>query len=72
MLSIFGVSLVLYFNKILSGSRNFSVSLLFPFFIILNFLHKKESKVICMREFEIIVLQTQSLSIKPFKELKAV
>jgi hypothetical protein len=71
MLSIFGVSLVLYFNKILSGSRNFSVSL-FPFFIILNFLHKKESKVICMREFEIIVLQTQSLSIKPFKELKAV
>jgi hypothetical protein len=35
-------------------------------FIILNFLNKKESKVICMREFEIILLQTQSLSIKPF------
>ena len=46
---------------------NFSVSLiLIPFFIILNFLNKKESKVICMREFEIILLQTQSLSIKPF------
>ena len=26
---------------------------------------KKESKVICMLEFEIILLQTQSLSIKP-------
>jgi hypothetical protein len=39
---------------------NFSVSLiLIPFFIILNFLNKKESKVICMREFEIILLQTQ-------------
>jgi hypothetical protein len=34
------------------------------FFIILNFLNKKESKVICMQEFEIILLQTQSLSIK--------
>ena len=46
---------------------NFSVSLiLVPFFIILNFLNKKESKVICMREFEIILLQTQRLSIKPF------
>ena len=46
---------------------NFSVSLiLIPFFIILNFLNKKESKVICKREFEIILLQTQSLSIKPF------
>ena len=44
-----------------------SVSLiLIPFFIILNFLNKKESKVICKREFEIILLQTQSLSIKPF------
>ena len=43
---------------------NFSVSLIMiPFFIILNFLNKKESKVICMREFEIILLQTQSLSI---------
>jgi hypothetical protein len=39
---------------------------LIPFFIILNFLNKKESKVICMREFEVILLQTQSLSIKPF------
>jgi hypothetical protein len=42
---------------------NFSVSLiLIPFFIILNFLNKKESKVICMREFEIAnsnLLQTQ-------------
>jgi hypothetical protein len=38
---------------------NFSVSLiLIPFFIILNFLNKKESKVICKREFEIILLQT--------------
>ena len=46
---------------------NFSVSLiLIPFFIILNFLNKKESKVICKPEFEIIFLQTQSLSIKPF------
>jgi hypothetical protein len=46
---------------------NFSVSLiLIPFFIILNFLNKKERKVICMREFEIILLQTPSLSIKPF------
>ena len=44
---------------------NFSESLiLIPFFIILNFLNKKESKVICKREFEIILLQTQSLSIK--------
>jgi hypothetical protein len=46
---------------------NFSVLIiLIPFFIrpILNFLNKKESKVICMREFEIILLQTQSLSIK--------
>ena len=47
---------------------NFSVLLiLIPFFIILNFLNKEESKVICMREFEIILLQTQSLSIKPFR-----
>jgi hypothetical protein len=50
---------------------NFSVSLqtliLIPFFIIFNFLNKKESKVyICKREFEIILLQTQSLSIKPY------
>jgi hypothetical protein len=46
---------------------NFSVSLiLIPFFIIFNFLNKKESKVICKREFENILLQTQSLSIKPF------
>ena len=40
--------------------------ILIPFFMILNFLNKKESKVICKREFEIILLQTQSLSIKPF------
>jgi hypothetical protein len=46
---------------------NFSVSLiLIPFFIILNFLKNKESKVICMRELEIILLQIQSLSKKPF------
>jgi hypothetical protein len=46
---------------------NFSVSLiLIPFFIILNFLNKKESKVIWKREIEIILLQTQILSIKPF------
>jgi hypothetical protein len=30
-----------------------------------NVLNKKESKVICMREFEIILFETQSLSIKP-------
>jgi hypothetical protein len=35
--------------------------------MILNFLNKKESKVICKREFEIILLQTQSLSINHFK-----
>jgi hypothetical protein len=34
------------------------------FYYISNFLNKKESKVICKREFEIILLQTQSLSIK--------
>ena len=43
---------------------NFTVSLMIPFFMILNFLNKKESKVICKREFEIILLQIQSLSIK--------
>jgi hypothetical protein len=51
------------------AAYNFSVSLILiqiPFFMILNFLNKKESKVICKREFEIILLQTQSLSIKPF------
>ena len=49
------------------AAYNFSVSLiLIPFFMILNFLNKKESKVICKREFEIILFQTQSLSIKPF------
>jgi hypothetical protein len=42
----------------------FRVSLiLILFFIIVNFLNKKESKVICMREFEITLLQAQSLSI---------
>ena len=48
---------------------NFSVHvslILISFFIILNFLNKKESKAICKREFEIILLQTQSLSIKLF------
>jgi hypothetical protein len=51
------------------AAYNFSVSLiLIPFFIILNLLNKKESKVICMREFEIILLQTQSLSIKPLNK----
>jgi hypothetical protein len=34
--------------------------ILILFFIILNFLNKKERKVICMREFEIILLQTQN------------
>jgi hypothetical protein len=51
------------------AAYNFSVSLILiqiPFFMILNFLNKKESKGICKREFEIILLQTQSLSIKPF------
>jgi hypothetical protein len=38
------------------AAYNFSVSLiLIPFFMILNFLNKKESKVICKREFEIIL-----------------
>ena len=36
------------------------------FYYIDFFIYKKESKVVCMREFEIILLQTQSLSIKPF------
>jgi hypothetical protein len=49
------------------AAYNFSVSLiLIPFFMVLNFLNEKESKDICKREFEIILLQTQSLSIKPF------
>jgi hypothetical protein len=53
--------------KLNKTGYHFSVSLiLIPFFIILNFLNKKESKVICMRGFEIILLQTQSLLIKPF------
>jgi hypothetical protein len=34
--------------------------ILIPFFIILNFLNKKESKVICMREFEIILIIANS------------
>ena len=56
-----------YMKQLNKTAYNFSVSLiLIPFFIILNFLNKKESKVICKREFEIIFLQTQSLSIKPF------
>jgi hypothetical protein len=41
-----------------------SIFIDYPFFTILNCLNKKESKVICMREFEIILFQTQSLSIK--------
>jgi hypothetical protein len=56
-----------YMKQLNKTVYNFSVSLiLIPFFIILIFLNEKESKVICMREFEIILLQTQSLSIKPF------
>jgi hypothetical protein len=45
---------------------NFSVSFIidYSFFIILKFLNKKESKVICMREFESVLFQTQILSIK--------
>ena len=59
------------YMKLNKTAYNFSVLLiLIPFFIILNFLNKKESKVICMREFEIILLQTQSLSIKPFNYLR--
>jgi hypothetical protein len=54
-----------YMKQLSKTAYNFSVLLiLIPFFIILNFLNKKESKVICMREFEIILLETQSLSIK--------
>jgi hypothetical protein len=34
------------------------------FFYYIKFLNKKESKVICMREFKIMLFQTQSLSIK--------
>jgi hypothetical protein len=42
---------------------NISVSLLIILFIMLKFLNKKESKVAWMREFEIIIFQTQSFSI---------
>jgi hypothetical protein len=60
-----------YMKQLNKTAYNFSVSsiltILIPFLMILNFLNKKESKVICKREFEIILLQTQSLSIKPFK-----
>jgi hypothetical protein len=56
-----------YMKQLNKTAYNFSLSLkLIPFFMILNFSNKKESKVICKREFEIILLQTQSLSIKPF------
>jgi hypothetical protein len=56
-----------YMKQLNRTAYNFSISLiLIPFCIILNFLNKKESKVICKREFEIILLQTQSLSIKPY------
>jgi hypothetical protein len=49
-------------KQIKKTAYNLCVSLiLIPFFIILNFLNKKESKAICKREFEIILLQTQSL-----------
>ena len=59
--------LCVYETTIKQAAYYFGVSLiLIPFFMILNFLNKKESKVICKREFEIILLQTQSLSIKPF------
>ena len=59
--------LCVYETIIKQAAYNFSVSLiLIPYFMVLNFLNKKESKVICKREFEIILLQTQSLSIKPF------
>jgi hypothetical protein len=47
-------------------------TLLTTFFIILNFLNKKQSKVIYMREFEIILFHTQSLSIKPKGSLRLV
>ena len=64
----FIIAIIAYMKQLLNKTAyNFSVSLiLIPFFIILNCLNKKESKVICMREFEIILLQTQRLSIKPF------
>jgi hypothetical protein len=62
-----GLWLLRIWNNYYKPAYNFSVSLiLIPFFIILIFLNKKESKVICKREFEIILLQTESLSIKPF------
>jgi hypothetical protein len=32
----------------------------YPFLLLLQILNKEESKVICMREFEIILFQTQS------------
>ena len=45
--------LCVYETTIKQAAYNFSVSLiLIPFFMILNFLNKKESKVICKREFE--------------------
>jgi hypothetical protein len=47
----------MYMKQLLNKTAyHFSVSLiLIPFLIILNFLNKKESNVICMREFEIIL-----------------
>jgi hypothetical protein len=62
--------LCVYMKQLNKTAYNFSVLIiLIPFFIrpILNFLNKKESKVICMLEFEIVLLQTQSLSIFSLK-----
>jgi hypothetical protein len=56
-----------YMKQLNKTAYNFSVSLiLIPFFMILISLNKKGSKVIRKREFKIILLQTQSSSIKPF------
>jgi hypothetical protein len=43
------------------AAYNLSVYLIidYPIFIILQFLNKEESKVICLREFEIILFQAE-------------
>ena len=59
-----------YMKQLNKTAYNFSVSLiLIPFFIILNFLNKKESKVICMRQFEIILLQAHLSSLSIVQKL---
>jgi hypothetical protein len=52
-------------NRCVWWKNNFSVYFYgYPFLLLLQILNKEESKVICMREFETILFQTQSLLIK--------